>query len=310
LYPGVRAWRLAGAVSAVLVGSSVGATACRETPRAAAPASGLGVVDGDGDSVRLARPARRIVSLVPSATDLVVALGGLPQLVGRTRYDRAPAVAAVSSLGGGLDPDLEQLTALRPDLVLTWAPSRTSPLRHALIATGAAIYATPTRDTGSFYSSVAALGTLLGRDSAASALARAVRDTLAAVHASVAGRPTPTVLYVVWGDPPMTVGPQTFVGELIRVAGGRNAFDDATSDWPVVSMEEVVRRAPDVIVLSVGEDATQGAERLQHAPGWRALPAVRAGHVVALPADLLERPGPALGDAARRLARAIHPEVP
>jgi iron complex transport system substrate-binding protein len=308
LYPGVRAWWLAGAVTAVLVGTSV-TEGCRETPPPSARASAIRVVDGDGDTVRLAQPARRVVSLVPSATDLVVALGGLPQLVGRTRYDRAPAVAAVSSLGGGLDPDLEKLTALRPDLVLTWAPSRTSPLRTALAAGGSAIYATPTRDTSSFYAAVVALGTLLGRDSAAGALARTVRDTLAAVHASVAGRPTPTVLYVVWGDPPMTVGPQTFVGELIRIAGGRNAFDDATSDWPVVSMEDVVRRAPDVIVLSVGDDSTQGAERLQHAPGWRSLAAVRAGRVVALPADLLERPGPALGDAARRLARAIHPEV-
>jgi iron complex transport system substrate-binding protein len=132
---------------------------------------------------------------------------------------------------------------------------------------------------------------------------------MAAVHAAVAGRPTPSVLYLIWGDPPMTVGPHTFVAELIGVAGGRDLFGDATSDWPRVSMESILQRAPDVIVVAVGEDAQRGAERMRDTPGWRSLAAVRASRVVSVPADLMERPGPGLGRAARILARAIHPEI-
>jgi iron complex transport system substrate-binding protein len=318
-YSGVRAWRLAGAVAVVsLIGSAcrdergrpaAGAAAGSARARGAT-ATPVRVVDGDGDTVQLAAPAQRVISLVPSATDLIVALGGRAQLVGRTRYDRDSSLASIPSVGGGLDPDLERVAALRPDLVVTWSPSKSSALRARLLAEGIAVYAVPTQDTAAFYASNSALGALLGRDSAARALATAVRDTLAAVHAAVAGRPTPSVLYLIWGDPPMTVGPHTFVAELIGVAGGRDLFADATTDWPRVSMEAIVQRAPDVIVPAVGEDAGRGAERIQDTPGWRTLAAVRAGRVVPVPADLMERPGPGLGRAARVLARAIHPEVP
>jgi iron complex transport system substrate-binding protein len=269
----------------------------------------LSTIDADGDTVRLAYPAQRVVSLVPSATEIVAALGATPQLVGRTRYDREPALASVASVGGGIDPDLEQLTALRPDLVLLWEGTHGAAARSAIAARGIATYATPIRDTASVFSATAALGHLLGRDSAATALAARMHDELAAVRQSVAGKPTPTVLFAIWGDPPMTIGPHTFIAELIHVAGGRNAFDDATTDWPQVAMEEIVARAPAVILLSVGEDQRGGAERLMAAPGWRDLPAVRAGRVVEVPADLTNRPGPEIGTVAQLFRDAIHPEA-
>ena len=306
-YSGVRVRWLAGAVGVV----SLFCGACRESanPAPASATSAISVIDGDGDTVRLAHPAQRVVSLVPSVTDLIIALGGRAQLVGRTRYDRDTSLASIASVGGGVDPDLERMAALTPDLVITWSPSKSSVLRQQLLAQHIATYATPTRDTAAFFAVNTALGALLGRDSAAQALATAIRDTMAAVHAAVAGHPTPSTLYLIWGDPPMTVGPHTFVGELIGVAGGRDVFDDATTDWPRVSMEAIVKRAPDVVVVAVGEDAQRGDERMQDAPGWRSLGAVRAGRVVPVPADLMERPGPGLGRAARILAQAIHPEV-
>lgn len=270
-------------------------------------AAGVRVVDADRDTVRMARPATRVVSLVPSATDLIVALGGKAQLVGRTRYDRDTTVAAIPSVGGGLGPDLETLTALRPDLVIGWVGERKS-LGPTISTGGCAFYAVPTRDTTDFYASAQAIGALIGRDSAATALIARVRGELTAIHASVAGRSTPTVLYVIWGSPPMTAGPRTFIGQLIGVAGGRDAFDDGSTDWPTVSMEQIIKRAPDVIVLPVGENAQQGAERLRNMPGWRSLPAVRAGRVVEVSADLMNRPGPLLGTVARVLRDAIHPE--
>jgi cobalamin transport system substrate-binding protein len=314
-YSGVRVRWLAGAVGVVgLIGGACRGAGSRESgvgSRGAGSGSGSGivVVDGDGDTVRLTHAAQRVVSLVPSATDIIVALGGKVQIVGRTRYDRDTSLASIASVGGGVDPDLERMVALKPDLVITWAPSKSSVLREQLHAQHIATYATPTRDTAAFFAVESALGALIGRDSAARALATAIRDTMAAVHAAVAGRPTPSTLYLIWGDPPMTVGPHTFVGELIGVAGGRDLFDDATTDWPRVSMEAIVERAPDVVVVAVGEDAQRGAERMRDAPGWRSLGAVRAGRVVPVPADLMERPGPGLGRAARILAQAIHPEV-
>jgi iron complex transport system substrate-binding protein len=266
------------------------------------------VTDADDVVVRMPHVARRVVSLVPSATDIIVAMGGRPLLVGRTRYDRDPSVAAVPSVGGVLDPDLEQLTALHPDLVVGWVGERKS-LGAQVAAAGAAFYAVPIRDTQDVYTSTRAIGALLGRDSAAAALISTVRDSMAAVHASVAGRGTPTVLYVIWGNPPMTAGSKTFIGELIGVAGGRDAFGEGFTDYPNVSMEQIVRRAPDVILLSVGENTQRGAEQLRNAPGWGSLPAVRAGRVVEVSADLMNRPGPHMGTAARVMRDAIHPDA-
>ncbi len=267
------------------------------------------VVDGDGDTVRLATLATRVVSLVPSATDLIGALGQPSPLVGRTRYDTAKAIQTVASVGGTEDPDLERLFALQPDLIIAWQGAKRAPIRRTIASHGIAVYAADTRDSAALYRTVHDLGALLGRDSTAAALASTLRAQIDSVHASVAGLGTPSVLFVIWGDPPMTVGPHTFIAELIRIAGGRDAFDDATTDWPRVSMEQIVHRAPDVVVLSVGEDSARGAELLRHSPGWRTLPAVRTGHVAEVPADLTIRPGPLFGVAARTFRDAIHPEA-
>jgi iron complex transport system substrate-binding protein len=190
-----------------------------------------------------------------------------------------------------------------------WEGTKGTSQRQAIGAHGIPIYAVALRDSAALFHTVRDLGALLGADRVAATLATSLRAQLDSVRASVAGLPRPTVLFAIWGDPPMTIGPHTFIAELIRVAGGRNAFDDAAIDWPRVSVEEIVHRAPDVVILSVGEDSTRGAETLRHSPGWRTLPAVRSGHVAEVPADLTNRPGPLFGAAARAFRDAIHPEA-
>jgi iron complex transport system substrate-binding protein len=117
------------------------------------------------------------------------------------------------------------------------------------------------------------------------------------------------VFYVVFNDPPMTAGPQTFIGQLISLAGGRSIFDDARQNWPNVAIEEIVRRDPDVLIVPVGEFKTNSADRFHHMPGWRDLRAVRMGRIVTVPADLMSRPSPSIGEAARVLEHALHPEI-
>jgi iron complex transport system substrate-binding protein len=267
------------------------------------------LIDGDGDTVRLAAPAQRVICLVPSATDLTVAMGLQSRLVGRTRYDKSPAIASVASVGGTIDPDLERVFALHPDLVLAWEGTKGTAQRQAIGAHGIPLYAVALRDSAALFKTVKDLGTMLGSDTAAAQMSTSLRAQLDSVRSSVSGLPHPTVLFAIWGDPPMTVGPRTFIAELIRIAGGRNVFDDASMDWPRVTVEEIVHRAPDIVILSVGEDSTRGAEALRRAPGWRTLPAVRNGHVVGVPADLTNRPGPLFGVAARAFRDAIHPEA-
>jgi iron complex transport system substrate-binding protein len=266
------------------------------------------IVHDDADlRVELARPARRVVSLVPSGTDVVVALGAANRVVGRTDYDTAPEVAAVPSLGGGLDPSLEVLVALRPELVIAWAEAGPSALRGQLEPLGIAVYGLRTQDTAGVFRDIERLGRLVGCDSAALALAVRLRGELAAVRASVAGRPRPTVVYLVEHDPPLIAGRGTFISEIIGVAGGETAFPDVAALWPQISLEELVRRQPDVLVFPGLEGLEPVVERLRQAPGWRELRAVREGRVVRVPAELLGRPGPQLGAAARALRDLLHP---
>jgi iron complex transport system substrate-binding protein len=277
--------------------------------RARPAADRAAVVDATGRAVRLGRPPVRIVSLVPAATDLVVALGASERLVGRTRYDVGPEVAHLPSVGGGLDPSVEALLALHPEVVIVWGTTTPSATRARIDEAGVPTFAVRSEDTTDVFTTTGRLGRLLGRDSAAALLTGRLRAELDAVRRSVAGRPAPTVLYVVSSTPPTTAGPATFIGQLIGVAGGRLLFPEVRELWPTVAIEEIVRRQPDVIVLPHGADPATSVASLRGLAGWRELRAVREGRVVTVPAELMGRPGPRLGAAAALLRDALHPDL-
>ena len=268
----------------------------------------VAATDATGHEVRLARPAQRIVSLVPAVTDVLVAIGAGGQLVGRTDYDTSATLAALPSVGGGLGPSLETLLALRPDLVIAWEDraGRTNP---RLADAGIGVFTIISQDTADVFRNARQLGQLVGRDSAATQLVARLRRELAAVRASVEGRPAPRVLYLAQWEPPMTAGPNTFVMQVVGVAGGQSAFADVRQDWPTISMEEIVRRQPDVILVAVNKVDADPMRRLRDNPGWRELRAVREGRVIVMPGDLLDRSGPRVGEAAHRLRDLLHPEL-
>ncbi|HKY60558.1 MAG TPA: helical backbone metal receptor [Gemmatimonadota bacterium] len=262
------------------------------------------LIDDAGRAVRLDAPARRIVSLVPSVTETIVALGEAGRLIARTDYDRGPAVLHLPSLGGGLDPSPEALIALGPDLVVGWSSARDGRLRGFLETAGIPFYAAAIEDTTDVFRTFDRVGRLLGARTAAERLAGAVRDSLAAVAAERPPGPRPTVLFTLLGGPPRTAGPDTFVAQLVEIAGGRPAFPELDERWPEVSLEAVVARQPDVLVVPV-EPGDRPLARLADRDGWRDLAAVRAGRVVGVDADLFTRPGPRLPQAARALQRAL-----
>ncbi|HEX2207040.1 MAG TPA: helical backbone metal receptor [Longimicrobium sp.] len=286
--------------------AACGAEADRGASSASAP---IAVVDDAGDTLRLASPARRIVSLAPNATETLVAIGARPQLVGRSDYDIGLGVDSIASVGGALDPSLERLIALRPDLVIGWHSAGANPVRDRLREMGIPFYAVRTTDTADIYRTLAALGRVTGRDASADSVAAAVRSQLAAVRASVAGRPPRSAFYVVGDEPLMTAGPTTFTVQLMEIAGGRTAFPDATGQPQYVSMEELVRRQPEVVLLPVGEDGAARVAELAKRPGWRELNAFRAGTVHALPADSVNRMGPGIAATARRFRDVLHPDL-
>jgi iron complex transport system substrate-binding protein len=307
---------IAGAGAALYAAAVLQSTACAtgETRNAqvrtdSAGQSAIDVTDDAGFTVHLAKPAQRVISLIPSAMETLIAIGATNQIAGRTRYDVAPEIANLPSVGGGVDPSVEAMVNLHPDLVIAWESDKRQQVREKLMALGIPVFILRTQDTTDIFHGMASIGRLTGHDSAATAVATSMRATLDSVRQSVSGRPTPSVLYVEYADPPMTVGPQSFIGQLIALAGGRSIFADATRNWPNVAMEEIVRRDPDMLIVPVGEFKTNSLARFRTMAGWRDLRAVRAGHVVAVPADLMSRPSPSIAAASRVLRRAMHPEV-
>lgn len=265
---------------------------------------GTRLVDDGGAEIELDTPPQRIVSLVPSVTDAVIALGRGERLVGRTRYDENPAVAHLPSVGGGIDPSLEAVRALDPDLVIGWRSESVRSLRRALSGMGVPYYAAAIEDTTDVFRTLRRFGAVLGADEAAARLVEGLHDSLRAVASDARG-PRPTVLYAIVEDPPRTAGRDTFIGQLIEIAGGAPVFEERSRAWPQVSLESIVEADPDVILVPIYEGAEDTVARLVTEPGWRNLSAVRAGRVVGVPAVVVARPGTSMHLAAREIQRAI-----
>jgi len=266
---------------------------------------------GEGQSARdsLGQPPQRIISLIPSVTETIVALGVADRFISRTDFDLDPTLAHLPSVGEGLTPSLEKLTALDPDLVVAWPDNTSRSVIGRLEEFGIRVYTPEVQNLADLRTATLELGSILGREAAADSLVAVIDNGLRTVREAVAGRQPTSVFYVVWYDPPTTSGSGTFIDELIQLAGGRNVFADAPGLWPQVSMEEVVRRQPDIILVSQTESTPIDLERFSSAVGWRELRAVKEGHVVQVDADLYNRPGPRFGEAARKLAGLLHPDA-
>ncbi len=269
---------------------------------------GPAAVDDDrGTEFRLSAPPSRVVSVVPSLTELVVALGAGDLLVARTRFDREAAVAHLPSVGGTQDPSLEAIVGLRPDLVIGWADEDRARIGARMTALGVPVYQARIRTLAELVSHTERLGHLLHREGEARALLHALDTRLGAVRArgdaaaEARSGHRPTVLYLVWHDPPQTAGPGTFLTELMEIAGGRNVMDDAPVPWPVVSMEEVLRRAPDALVVAPRHDGQVFRPPWLDTAPWQELEAVRADRILLVDPDLFNRPGPRVMEAAEVL---------
>ncbi|MGH7655053.1 MAG: ABC transporter substrate-binding protein [Gemmatimonadaceae bacterium] len=269
--------------------------------RAAAESRALVATDDFGDTIRAGTPAQRIVSLNPVTTELLFALGAGGRVVGRTHWDLYPAAArAVPDLGNGMMPNVEAVLGAHPDLVVLYAGesnrAAAAQLRHAGVAT------LSIRDDhiSDFRRTVTLLARATGDSAAGSAIADSVERSLDAVRA----RPRPakpvTVFWHVWDSPILTIGKGSYLDELVTIAGATNVFGDLPQPSPQVTLEEIVRRNPDYILVGAAS-----ARALRESPLWRSVPAVREGRLLIVDTLLVGRPGIKLGEAARSLRALI-----
>lgn len=276
-------------------------------------AAGIALTDGLGREVKLESPAQRVVSLAPSNTEILFALGAGDQVVGRDEVSDYPEAAlALPTVGGWSGFSAEAIVALEPDLVLA-AEINDPELVAELEKLGVTVYYLSNPKTlEDLYTNIEIVATLTGRD--ATKLTDSLKARVAAVDEKLASvKEKPVVFYEIDAtDPskPYTAGPGTFIDLLIARAGGQNVVTLAgiTDPYPQIGLEQLVLTPPDIILLG---DAAYGqsAETVAARQGWDALKAVIDGKIFPFDDNLVSRPGPRLIDGLEALAKLLHPEV-
>jgi iron complex transport system substrate-binding protein len=247
---------------------------------------------------------RRIVSLAPSTTEILYALGVGDRLVGVDQYsDWPPAAKKVPRVGSDLQPSVERILALEPDVVFVAVSANSHEVADELERVGVRVVVSHVTSLDELWRDIVATADAVGVHATGQALADRLRARVAAVHARVAALPPVKALVVVWADPLTVVGGHSFVDGEIRAAGGDNIAGDSLQPFPQYSVERMLARAPDVIVVGSHDGGPTLAPLTMHT----SLPAVKNGRVHSVDGDLLFRPGPRIVDGIELLARLFHP---
>lgn len=244
--------------------------------------------------------------MTPNTTETLFAIGAGHLLVGRSRYcDHPEEAKRLPSVGGYIDPSLEAILALAPDLVTgargPAGPGIVTPLEERGIAT----YFPQTESIEQIEAMITELSRSVGHAEAGRALVGDLRTKRQKVADAVANEPKPRVLLVFGTAPIVVAGPGSFPDEMIRLAGGANAIAEGVA-YPTLGLERVLALDPDVVINAAVAES-HGSVELANEPGWRELRAMKEGRLRAIADEAVLRPGPRIGEGLAILARAIHP---
>jgi iron complex transport system substrate-binding protein len=285
-----------------------GTASSRSVPQQSPPSSRIEVKDETGRTVRIPQPVRRIVSLAPSVTETLFALDLGDRIVGDTDFCDYPAEAKKKPhVGGPVNPSVEAIAALHPDIVIASREINRQDSVRSLEQIGIPVYATDPHTVDQVLTSTQRLADLLGAADTGRAVVEKLRGRLDELDRRLAGLPPKGVLMIVWLDPLISVGQNAFLNDALRRAGAHSVIHSPQA-WPAIDFEEVVRAQPDYLIIS--NDNRQQVDReldeLQIRPAWRQLEAVRNRRVIVL-SEAISHPSPRLVDGIEQLARALYP---
>jgi ABC-type Fe3+-hydroxamate transport system substrate-binding protein len=288
----------------VFVASSFTLLACTGERAAVNDASTRRIVDDFGDSVDVA-PAMRIASLSPTTTELLFSIGAGGRVVGRTSYDEWPTDAKrVPDLGPGIRPNVEAILAAHPDLVVLYAANDNRDAARALRAAGVRTIGLKVDRIADFRRATALLGAVAGDSAGAQAVIDSVQRTLDRVRTATAQLRHPRIVWQLWDTPLLVLGSGSYQHELVEIAGAENVYGDDAKPNTQTSLEDLIRRDPDVILTD-----SSRASAIRRSARWRGVRAVREEHVLAVDDETSSRASVKLGMAAVALARLLHPEA-
>jgi iron complex transport system substrate-binding protein len=266
------------------------------------------ISDESGRAISVPETVTRYISLAPSLTEIVYAIGAGDGLVGRTSYCNYPAEAQkVEAVGDTLKPSIERIIALRPQIVFVSTASQLEAFTSELEAHHIAVYVTDSHDLDGVFHSIERLGGVLGKRANADELLKQLRARVSVVDEAVKSRPPVRVFYQVSDEPLYTIGRDAFITDLIKRAGGVSVTADVPGAWPKYSAESALAAKPEAIVLPTG--GSMGNANSNVASALQRSPAVASGRVYKINDDYLSRPGPRAVDGLEELAHALHPEA-
>ncbi|MBN1192192.1 MAG: ABC transporter substrate-binding protein [Coriobacteriia bacterium] len=302
----IRRWVALALTAALALGvlAGCGADETTGTDTLSEAAFPVTVTDDTGRDVTIAARPERIVSLAPANTEIVAELGALDRLVGVTAYcDYPEAVVGIEKVGDFMQPNLEAIVALDPDLVLVTTGVQAE-IVGQLEALGAAVVAIDPQTLDALYVSIGTVGEAIGETAAADELVESMRIQIEDIGEQVEGAPV-TCFLEISQDPLFTVGSGTLLDDLIQHAGGQNVVTD--EGYVAYSVEQLVAADPDVYLATLG--SMSDPSDIIGRPGYSNLSAVAENRVHLLDDNLVSRPGPRVVEGVRLIAEALHPDV-
>ncbi|MGH2491614.1 MAG: ABC transporter substrate-binding protein [Candidatus Limnocylindria bacterium] len=266
------------------------------------------LTDFQNRPVTVPRRPERIISIGPSITEFLFALGAGPRVVGADDFSDEPAAAKALEKVGGIKVNFEKVVSLRPDLVLSVKFSDGT--IEKLAGAGLLVLVVDPQSAGDVARTAILLGRAVGSDG--EAMARDIQKRVDDVRSKTSTAATkPRVYHEIDASDPtkiFTVGPGSYIHDLIQIAGGENIAARATSAYPQLSAEEILRSDPEIIVLAAA-DYSAKPEQVAARSGWSAINAVKSKRILTIAPNLINRPGPRVGEAAEAYARLVHPEL-
>ncbi len=289
------------------------------------PSQSITVVDDEGHVTTLPSTPQRIVSIAPSNTQILFAIGVGNKVVGVTDYDKYPynfsawiKAGNMTSIGGFSTPNKEVIASLNPDLILA------TPINDADVITlrslGYKVLVLNPVDVTGVLKDIATVGTATGAQSNATTLVNSINQQINSIREKITSAQItnkPKVYYEIWGPPAgdlMGAGSTSWINDVIARAGGINIFENETQQYPVISSETVVQMNPDVILLPTGMGTGQApfygsVDQVKARPGWDSISAVKNNRIVVIDEDLFAEAGPRVGDNIMEVAKALYPEL-
>jgi iron complex transport system substrate-binding protein len=294
-------------VSVLLVALLIGFGGCTKKPEKKEVSKKISLLDDEGNELVLEKPVERVVSLSPSNTEIVFALGAQDKLVGVTTYCDYPEEAKEKEkVGDFANPNVEKIISLKPEVVLATGGVQKGVVER-LEKVGIKVFVVDPKNFEQLFKDIENVGEILGLKNEAQELVKRMRGKVSEVEEKVKDLPKPKVFFEIYSQPLMTAGEKTFINDMINICGGVNIGAKAGEGYPQYGEEKLFEENPDVYIAVKG--SMNNPAEIEKRAGYKELKAVKEGKVYVVDDNLVTRPGPRLVDGLMEVARAIHPEA-